>query len=135
MITVYLAGPIAECTDEEVHAWRDGIKDEFTVEVASGAISFHDPSVRDFRGKEHDHFDEIVDRDLEEIDDSDVLLAHYWKTGTGTPMEIAYGYWMRSMTVIIVVPPDKPVSPWLEYHGLVVRSMEEALTQLRARLR
>lgn len=126
MITIYLSGPMADCTDEEMHGWRDEVKDKFTVERAAGRVVFLDPTVRDFRNREVTP-DEIVEPDLDEIDASTVLLANCWKTGTGTSMEIFYAAGCHGKLVIAVVPPGKFVSPWLAYHALVVRELSEAI--------
>lgn len=127
MIAIYLSGPMADCTDEEMHGWRDEVKDEFTVEVASGRVRFLDPTARDFRERECVTPDEIIEPDLDEIDESNVILANYWKTGTGTAMEIFYAAGCHGKLVIAVVPPGKFVSPWIEYHALVVRELSEAV--------
>jgi nucleoside 2-deoxyribosyltransferase len=70
---------------------------------------------RDYRGREGDHVREIVELDLVDIDGSDVVLANCANPSWGTAMEIRYA-WETRKSVHAVVPPGRPVSPWLRYH-------------------
>lgn len=120
MIT-YLAGPIAGCTDNEANLWRTLAKQEL------GEENCLDPMRRDYRGKEDECVDEIVELDKEDIQNSDVVIANCWKAGWGTPMEIFYAHSL-DMPVIAVVPRDSKVSPWLIYHTVaIVHDVHEAV--------
>lgn len=55
MKTIYLCGPINGCTDEECKDWREMVK-------ANWAGHSIDPMRRDYRGKEDECVDEIVER-------------------------------------------------------------------------
>ena len=117
---IYLAGPINGCTDDEANNWRDIAK------ARLGADNCLDPMRRDFRGREDDCVDEIVWGDLDDIDESDVVLANCWQPSWGTGMEIRYAF-AEGKLVIAVLPPGTRVSPWLAYHATIFFSLDEAL--------
>jgi nucleoside 2-deoxyribosyltransferase len=128
-VKVYLAGPINACSDAQVIAWREdaklGIRRDFAV---------LDPADRDFRGVEHENVESIVTGDKADIDTSDVVLAMCWQPSYGTAMELLYA-WQRGRSsggtmkrIVVVVPGDLPISPWVEYHSdFVVRSLDAAI--------
>jgi nucleoside 2-deoxyribosyltransferase len=114
MTTVYLAGPINGCSDSEMNDWRDDMAKrlrDFTI------LS---PAVRDYRGKEDESVEEIVEGDKKDIDASDIVIAYCPKPSVGTSMEILYA-WMAYKHVIIYAPEGAPISPWLRYHSNDIR--------------
>ena len=124
---IYLAGPIGGCTDSEANDWRTQAKNRF------GEDSCVDPMRRDYRGKTDEHYKEIVHKDLDDIDASDLVLANCWKPGWGTPMEIFYSY-LRNTPVIAVAKSKASVSPWLRYHATVVYySLDDAFRAIEDR--
>lgn len=126
-LTVYLAGPINGCTDEEAKGWRD------RVVGAVDGVTFIDPMERDYRGAEDANVDEIVDKDKQCIDQCDILLANVWKPSVGTAMEIMWAY-ERGLEVVLINESDGPMSPWLRYHSnCCLRSIDEAIEMLRLR--
>lgn len=134
--TVYLAGPINGCTDDEANGWRQGFIDRHNYRcwdcqrqsgqfhqaictVGEGYIrrvEFLDPMRRDYRGKEDESVDEIVELDIKDIDECDVFLAYCWQVSWGTAMEIFYAY-NAGKWVIVVIPEGQRISPWLRYHS------------------
>ena len=118
---VYLCGPINGCTDDEAVTWRELVKQRI------GEDSCIDPMRRDYRGREDECVDEIVELDKVDIECSDVVLANCWQVSWGTAMEILYAYEFTKARVIAVVPEGTRVSPWLRYHATVVHSLDEAL--------
>jgi nucleoside 2-deoxyribosyltransferase len=116
---VYLAGPINGCTDDEALTWRD------TVRYRVNATCI-DPMRRDYRGREDECVNDIVEMDKKDIDRADIVLANCWQVSWGTAMEILYA-WEHRKRVIAVVPDGVRVSPWLRYHAEVMRSLDEAL--------
>lgn len=120
---VYLAGPINGCTDDEAVNWREVVKQRL------GAENCIDPMVRDYRGKEDDSVQEIVESDKEDIYNATVVLANCWQVSWGTAMEIFFA-WTMKKKVITVLPPGARVSPWLRYHSDVVHSLDAALALL-----
>jgi nucleoside 2-deoxyribosyltransferase len=124
---VYLAGPINGCDDEEANNWRSTVKGIF----ARRHVDWLDPMDRDERGKEVGAYREIVEGDKADIDSCDVVFAFCWQPSVGTSMEILYAY-ERFKPVFAVVPNGKPVSPWIQYHATVGRSLRETAISLCA---
>lgn len=123
--TIYLAGPINGCTNEEVHGWRDYL----TARLSDFDIL--SPVVRDYRGKEAENVADIVEGDKRDIDQSDVVIAYCPKPSVGTSMEVFYAN-QTGTFVIVWAPHGAPVSPWLRYHSdAVVNIPEEAVLLIR----
>ncbi len=122
---LYLAGPIANCTDAECNDWRARVK------------ALHpdclDPLVRDGRhlSLTPDECRMIVEGDKADISSCDALLVWYVKPTVGTSMEILYA-WERHKPVIVVNVENAQLSPWITYHatGIVV-TIEHALSVAR----
>lgn len=117
---IYLCGPINGCTDAEAKDWRAMAKKRLR--------SVIDPMVRDYRGKEAEHYREIVELDKRDIEKSDIVLVNYDKPSVGTSMEILWA-WLGEKPVITVCREDAIISPWLRYHSTkIVHSFEGAFT-------
>ena len=117
---VYLAGPINGCDDDEANGWREGVM------ARHPDLTFLDPMARDYRGREDQCVDEIVEGDKDDIDLADVVLAYCWQASWGTAMELMWAY-LGHKRIIVVVPEGARVSPWLRYHSeVVVPSLAEA---------
>src|SRR4051794_35106863 len=71
-VTVYLAGPVSNCNEEQVTRWRHRVKEL----LDSSTYECIDPAMK--RGTWNPQ-DEIVD-----IDRSDVVIANLWKESVGT---------------------------------------------------
>lgn len=133
MFNVYMAGPINGCTDDEATNWREQLpKDvreacELHQDVDSDEFYFIDPMARDFRGIEGDNTDLIVHGDLEDIQMSQFVVANAWQISAGTMMEVFYAAYVLRKPVVVVLPPDAKVSPWLKYFAYrVVNSLPQA---------
>lgn len=115
MTTIYLAGPINGATDAEAHDWRDALI------AAHPEFHFLDPMVRDYRGREDEAVEEIVNNDKGDILISDFIIAYCPKPSVGTSMEV-YFAWQKlgPDRVLVVVPDGAPISPWLRYHSAIV---------------
>lgn len=121
--SVYLAGPIHGCTDDEVHCWRDAARD------ALPGYEIHDPSRRDFRGVESGADRIIVEGDKLEIASSSLVLAMVPAPSIGTSMEILWAWSLR----IPVVTVSSHASPWLRYHSTAIYPhLTEALHHIRS---
>ena len=83
MKTIYLCGPINGCSDDEATGWRERVKGSFGKHEE---VRFLDPMRRDYRGRENEPgiAQEIVDGDLQDIQESDVLLVAVPKPSIGT---------------------------------------------------
>lgn len=126
-MTVYLAGPIADCTDAECKDWRERMKEELT------DIDFLDPMRRDYRapGADQEFFIQIVENDKQDIDDSDVILVYHDRPSVGTSMEVLYAF-ENGKYVLTVGCTGKPLSPWILYHSTkIVDTLEEAIEELK----
>lgn len=126
MQTIYLSGPIADCTNDECVTWRERVKTELGL-----VYKYLDPMVRDYRnvdtaGKEA----EIVEADIKDINACDILLAYVPKISTGTIMEIFYAF-NENKHVVVVCPLPAP-SPWLKYHTRkFFTNLEDAIKYLK----
>jgi len=151
-IKIYLCGPIAGCDDNEACDWRDWVIKETGRRacgyvIADGWAECLNPMRRDHRTvSQHERFGdatatpmpdhikkEIVELDKIDITQSDVLLANMLpdKTKTGSNMEIIYAF-ERGKLVVLVLDPDKPISPWHWYHShKIVGTLEEALDYIK----
>lgn len=121
-MSVYLAGPIFGCTDDEAKGWRE------TASLLLGGDVI-DPMDRDYRGIE-DLSTSMVDADLSAIRESTAVLAYALRPSWGTAMEIRHAWAMGKRVVAVV--GDGPVSPWLRYHtdGAVYRTLDLACAVL-----
>jgi len=107
--TVYLAGPINKCSDEEAMSWRERAKE---VLHDKGHTTI-DPMRRDYRGQEDDFTKTIVQGDLQDIEDCDTMLVNAWKPSFGTAMETWEGSQHLGKDVVVVAPDN--CSPWLKH--------------------
>lgn len=125
---IYLAGPINGCTDEECNDWRAMVRREFSLKLCAKSL---DPMRRDYRGKEDESVNEIVQLDKLDVERCDMILAACPKPSVGTSMEIFYA-WTLGKPVYAVVPDGAPVSPWLRYHSTrICSTFEEAIQAVR----
>jgi nucleoside 2-deoxyribosyltransferase len=123
LATVYLSGPIAGCTWEQIHEWRDDVRLVFhrTLEIQNQYINFLDPASRDFSGSPISDValnKAIVEHDKNEISRSDALIVYWpsWTKSAGTAMEIIYAFSLGKL--VIVLNPDKIELPrWVQYHA------------------
>ena len=113
--SVYLAGPIDHCTDEEIHEWREKAEDLLA------PMKCYNPADRVFTAQQAaDHNKEVVTLDKVEINASDALLVWYKEPAggsrmTGTTMEIIHAFERGKLVVIIT--PYELLSPWVHYHS------------------
>lgn len=127
MSSIYLCGPINGCTDEECKDWRELVKT-----IWPGTCI--DPMRRDYRGREHESRDEIVELDKIDVAKADALLVSCEKPSWGTAMEILYA-WQIGKPVVVVCPGEMVLSPWLAYHShRVCHSYADAVETLKALL-
>src|SRR5687768_15745584 len=80
-IKVYQCGPMAGCTDEEMYGWRNELKKDYPL------VTWLDPCDRTYKMQQ---WRQLVNDDISDIDNADYVLAYYWKTGTGSAMELSY---------------------------------------------
>jgi len=107
---VYLAGPMHRQSDADCKGWR-------SVAATALGLAGHavlDPMSRDYRGSEDDNADDIVQRDLEDIEQCDVVLVNACFPSWGTAMELVYAKQYGKQIVAYSHAPS--ISPWLRYH-------------------
>lgn len=137
MKTIYLCGGINKLSDSEATDWREAAKARL-----SSNYTFLDPMRRDYRGRELECVDEIVDGDMADIIKSDILLVNAVRPSWGTGMEVFYAAALREngflstvahgpRMIVTVCPLDQP-SPWLIRHSTyVVKTFESAFKILK----
>ena len=109
---IYLSGPIMEEVSGQAVAWRElakrGLRDSFTL---------IDPMRRNFKDREVDSANEIVDFDLQDVRDADIILVNYSKASIGTAMEVFYASHDLGKFVVAFAPFSfKDCSPWMVRH-------------------
>ena len=106
---IYLCGPIMDCSDDESNTWRKRTKERL-----AGQFVLLDPMRRNFRDREIDSANEIVEFDLQDVRDADLLLVNYSKASVGTSMEVFYASHDLGKFVIAFSPTEyKDMSPWM----------------------
>jgi nucleoside 2-deoxyribosyltransferase len=93
-VKIYLAGGINGLSDSDCKDWREYVKQQFP------KATLIDPMRRDYRGREDECYEEIIDGDKRDIDHADIILVNASKPSWGTAMEIMYAY-MRSSKMIV----------------------------------
>lgn len=131
MTTIYLAGPINGCTDEEMHDWRDDLA--YQLLERNSNLVILTPTARDYRGKEAENVRIIVEGDKDDINASDVVIAYCPRPSVGTSMEVFYA-WNQDKYICALVPYEAPVSPWLRYHSHIILSDAESVAYHVGRL-
>lgn len=124
---IYLCGPIMDVTSDESVDWRSKAKEKL-----SGKFVILDPMRRNFRDREIDSANEIVDFDLQDVRDADILLVNYGKASIGTSMEVFYASHDLGKFVIAFSPYEyQDMSPWMVKHCTkILPNLHEALTYI-----
>jgi nucleoside 2-deoxyribosyltransferase len=73
-----------------------------------------DPMRRDFKDREVDSANEIVEFDLQDVRDADIVLVNYNKNSIGTSMEVFYASHDLGKFVVAFSPFEyKDCNPWM----------------------
>ncbi|MCS6771878.1 MAG: nucleoside 2-deoxyribosyltransferase [Kiritimatiellae bacterium] len=106
---IYLCGPIMDEHEGHARAWRQKAK-----ELLAHDFILLDPMRRNFKDREVDSANEIVEFDLQDIRDADILLVNYNKPSIGTAMEVFYASHDLGKFVVAFSPFSfKDCSPWM----------------------
>lgn len=106
---IYLCGPIMDEHEGHARAWRQRAK-----ELLAHDFVLLDPMRRNFKDREVDSANEIVEFDLQDIRDADIVLVNYNKTSIGTSMEVFYASHDLKKFVVTFSPfTFKDCSPWM----------------------
>lgn len=110
---IYLSGPIMDAlADNEAVTWRERAKERL-----SKHFILLDPMRRNFKDREVDSANEIVEFDLQDVREADILLVNYNRASIGTSMEIFYAAHDLGKFVVAFSPiPFKECSPWIVRH-------------------
>jgi nucleoside 2-deoxyribosyltransferase len=121
---IYLCGPIMDASGDEAKNWRTRAKEHL-----GGRFVLLDPMRRDFRDREIDSANEIVEFDLQDIRDADLLLVNYSKASIGTAMEVFYAANDLGKFVVAFSPMAfRDCSPWMvRYCTKILPNLESAL--------
>ena len=106
---IYLCGPIMDEHDGHARAWRATAK-----KLLGKHFILLDPMRRNFKDREVDSANEIVEFDLQDVREADIVLVNYAKTSIGTAMEVFYASHDLNKFVIAFTPFSfKDSSPWM----------------------
>lgn len=98
-----------------------------------GKFILLDPMRRNFKDREVDSANEIVEFDLQDIRNADILLVNYNKPSIGTAMEVFYASADMGKFVVAFSPfAFKDCSPWMvRYCTKILPSLEDALAYIK----
>ena len=125
--TIYMSGPIMDVHEGEAREWR---------EAARRHLGKHfrllDPMRRNFKDREVDSSNEIVEFDLQDVRDADIILVNYNKPSIGTAMEVFHASHNLGKFVVTFSPFEfKDCSPWMvRFSTKILPSLEEACNYL-----
>ncbi|MDX9866641.1 MAG: nucleoside 2-deoxyribosyltransferase domain-containing protein [Kiritimatiellia bacterium] len=125
---IYLSGPIMDEHPDLAQTWRErakeGLRDQFVL---------LDPMRRNFKDREVDSANEIVEFDLQDVRDADILLVNYSKTSIGTSMEVFFAAHDLGKFVVAFSPFGfQDCSPWMvRYCTKILPSLDAAIAYLR----
>lgn len=91
-----------------------------------------DPMRRNFKDREVDSANEIVEFDLQDVRDADIILVNYNKPSIGTSMEVFYASHDLGKFVIAFSPYSyKNCSPWMiRYSTKILADLDTACQYL-----
>lgn len=123
MKKIYLCGPIMDEVDGHARAWRAEARRRL-----ESRFCLLDPMRRNFKDREVDSANEIVEFDLQDVRDADLILVNYNKPSIGTAMEVFYASHVLHKFVIAFSPfTFKDCNPWMvKYCTKILPSLEEA---------
>ena len=106
---IYLSGPIMDEHEGHARAWREHAK-----KLLGHDFTLLDPMRRNFKDREVDSANEIVEFDLQDVREADIILVNYNKASIGTAMEIFYASHDLKKFVVGFSPfTFKDCSPWM----------------------
>ena len=124
---IYLCGPIMDAQPAAAKDWRTRAKERL-----AGRFILLDPLRRNFRDKEIDSANEIVEFDLQDVREADLLLVNYSKASLGTAMEVFYASHDLGKFVIAFSPMSyADCSPWMvRFCTKILPDLEDALNYI-----
>lgn len=128
MKTIYLCGPIMDEREGVARNWR-----EKALERLGDSFHILDPMRRNFKDREVDSANEIVEFDLQDIRSSDIILVNYNKPSIGTAMEVFYASNDLGKFVVAFSPFEfQSCNPWMvRYCTKILPSLEKAAAYIK----
>lgn len=120
---IYLSGPIMDEIPGDAADWRTAAK-----KALGDRFAILDPMRRNFKDREVDSANEIVEFDLQDVRDADILLVNYNKASIGTSMEVFYAAHDLGKFIVAFSPFDfASCSPWMvRYCTKILPSLDAA---------
>ncbi len=108
-LKIYLSGPIMDEEGTNAKDWRERAKEQLLSD-----FSILDPMRRNFKDREVDSANEIVEFDLQDVRDADIILVNYNRPSIGTSMEVFYAAHDLGKFIVAFSPFDfASCSPWM----------------------
>lgn len=128
MKKVYLSGPIMDAHEGHAREWRETAK-----RLLGAHFKLLDPMRRNFKDREVDSANEIVEFDLQDVRDADIVLVNYCKASIGTAMEVFYASNDLGKFVIAFSPYSfQDCSPWMvRFCTKILPSLEAATSYIK----
>ena len=128
MKTIYLCGPIMDEYKGSARNWREN-----AIRELGKSFTILDPMRRNFKDREVDSANEIVEFDLQDIRNSDIILVNYNKPSIGTAMEVFYASNELGKFIVAFSPfKFKECSPWMiRYCTKILPSLEHAINYIK----
>lgn len=125
---IYLSGPIMDEHPELAKTWRERAKEQL-----SSDFVILDPMRRNFKDREVDSANEIVDFDLQDVRDADIILVNYNKPSIGTAMEVFHAAHNLGKFVVSFSPFEfQECSPWMvRYSTKILPTLDAAIEYIR----
>lgn len=126
--TIYMSGPIMDVHEGEAREWRESAR-----RLLGKHFRLLDPMRRNFKDREVDSSNEIVEFDLQDVRDADIILVNYNKPSIGTAMEVFHASHNLGKFVVSFSPFEfKDCSPWMvRFSTKILPSLEEACSYLK----
>jgi len=124
---IYLCGPIMDEHDGVAREWRETAK-----RLLGAQFTMLDPMRRNFKDREVDSANEIVEFDLQDVREADIILVNYSKSSIGTAMEVFYAAHDLQKFVVAFSPFSfQDCSPWMvRFCTKILPSLEKACTYI-----
>jgi nucleoside 2-deoxyribosyltransferase len=126
--TIYLCGPIMDENPDAAGEWRRTA----TADLGDDFLLL-DPMRRNFKDREVDSANEIVDFDLQDIRDADIILVNYSKNSIGTSMEVFYAaHDLHKFVVAFSQLPFAECNPWMvKFCTKILPALDDAIRYIR----
>ncbi|MCX8153825.1 MAG: nucleoside 2-deoxyribosyltransferase [Candidatus Bathyarchaeota archaeon] len=130
--TAFISGPILSMETEQ------GYREVITKICMKLGLEVIDPWRREkvlYKGDEKCWWDNVpaygfIQRDLDDIDRSDIIIAYLPKLSAGACMELFYA--KRKGKQVIVVSEMESLSPWIKHHSdMIIKSLDELENALK----